>query len=58
VNQMLNPTTLAKFQQNVAALNNQAVFEIPEILAKLLGEPTRASQQTNSQRNDPVPAAR
>ena len=37
--QMLNPATLAEFRKNVAALNNRAVFEIPEILAKLLGEP-------------------
>ena len=39
VNQMLDPATLAKFQRNVAAQNNQAVFEIPEILAKLLNDP-------------------
>src|SRR5580692_8706893 len=53
VTQMLNPTTLANFQRNVAAQNNQAVFEIPEILAKLLGEPARAaSQPSNSQRPD------
>ena len=39
VKQMLNPTTLAEFQRNVGAQNNQAVFEIPEILAKLLREP-------------------
>jgi Glycosyltransferase family 28 C-terminal domain len=59
VNQMLNPTTLANFQRNVAAQNNQAVFEIPEILAKLLGEPARAaSQPSNSQRPDPVAATR
>jgi len=56
---MLNPTTLANFQRNVAAQNNQAVFEIPEILAKLLGEPARAaSQPSNSRRPDPVAATR
>jgi hypothetical protein len=38
VRQMLEPATLAEFRKNVAALNNQAIFEIPEILAKLLGE--------------------
>jgi Glycosyltransferase family 28 C-terminal domain len=38
VTQMLEPTNLAEFRQNVAAQNNQAIFEIPEILAKLLGE--------------------
>ena len=36
--QLLEPAKLAEFRKNVAALNNQAIFEIPEILAKLLGE--------------------
>jgi UDP-N-acetylglucosamine:LPS N-acetylglucosamine transferase len=45
VNQLLEPAMLAEFRQNVAALNNQAIFEIPEILAKLLGEPARALSQ-------------
>jgi UDP-N-acetylglucosamine:LPS N-acetylglucosamine transferase len=59
VNQMLNPTTLSNFQRNVAAQNNQAVFEIPEILAKLLGEPTRSqSQAPESRQVDPVAAGR
>jgi hypothetical protein len=35
---MLDPATLAGFRRNVAALENRAVFEIPEILARLLGE--------------------
>jgi len=35
---MLEPVTLAAFRENVAAQENRAVFEIPEILAKLLGE--------------------
>ena len=39
--QMLDPATLAEFRRNVAALNNRAVFEIPEILARLLGEPSQ-----------------
>jgi UDP-N-acetylglucosamine:LPS N-acetylglucosamine transferase len=38
VTSMLEPTTLAAFRKNVAAQENRAVFEIPEILAKLLGE--------------------
>jgi len=37
VQQMLDPAKLAGFKGNVAALNNQAVFEIPEILSRLLG---------------------
>jgi hypothetical protein len=38
VQKMLEPATLAEFRRNVAVLNNRAIFEIPEILAKLLGE--------------------
>jgi len=38
VRQMLDPGTLTEFRKNVAAQNNQAIFEIPEILARLLGE--------------------
>jgi Glycosyltransferase family 28 C-terminal domain len=38
VRQMLQPATLSEFRQNVSAQNNQTIFEIPEILAKLLGE--------------------
>jgi Glycosyltransferase family 28 C-terminal domain len=38
VKRMLEPATLAAFRKNVAAQQNRAVFEIPEILAKLLGE--------------------
>ena len=38
VRRMLDPGALAEFRRNVAAQNNQAIFEIPEILAKLLGE--------------------
>jgi Glycosyltransferase family 28 C-terminal domain len=43
VKQMLEPATLAEFRKNVAALNNRAIFEIPEILAKLLGYAPLAS---------------
>ena len=38
VQQMLDPATLAEFRKNVAALENRAIFEIPEFLAKLLAE--------------------
>jgi hypothetical protein len=38
VRRMLEPATLGEFRKNVAALNNRAIFEIPEMLAKLLGE--------------------
>src|SRR2546422_1833318 len=42
VRRMLEPSRLAKFRKNVAALNNRAIFEIPEILAKLLGRSSGA----------------
>jgi len=43
---MLDPAALAAFRRNVAALDNRAVFEIPEILAKLLGESHSAERAT------------
>jgi Glycosyltransferase family 28 C-terminal domain len=45
VRQMLEPIRLAEFRKNVAALDNRAIFEIPEMLAKLLEskEPTAES---------------
>jgi UDP-N-acetylglucosamine:LPS N-acetylglucosamine transferase len=45
VRQMLDPAALAEFRKNVAAQENRAIFEIPEILAKLLGETQSESQQ-------------
>jgi 1,2-diacylglycerol 3-beta-galactosyltransferase len=36
VDQLLEPATLAGLEANVAALDNRAVFEIPEILERLL----------------------
>ena len=47
VRQMLEPATLAEFRKNVAGLDNRAIFEIPEILAKLLGEPPQANATLN-----------
>ena len=38
VKQLLQPGNLAKLRRNTEALHNQAIFEIPEIFAKLLGE--------------------
>jgi hypothetical protein len=35
---MLEPATQEQFRKNVAAQKNRAIFEIPEILAKLLDE--------------------
>jgi Glycosyltransferase family 28 C-terminal domain len=44
VRQLLEPARLAEFRKNVAALDNRAIFEIPEMLAKLLGEPAESAQ--------------
>jgi len=41
VKQMLEPGTLAEFRANVARLENRAIFEVPEIFAKLMGEAPR-----------------
>src|SRR5271154_1801825 len=38
VQQILEPSRLAEFRKNVGVLDNRAIFEIPEMLAKLLGE--------------------
>src|SRR5207245_704062 len=50
VKRMLDPATLAKFRKSVAAQNNRAVFEIPEILAKLLGESNSTTEGSTSVR--------
>jgi hypothetical protein len=38
VQQLLQPGKLAELRRNTRALNNRAIFEIPEIFAELLGE--------------------
>ena len=38
VKQLLEPGKLAEFRRNTEALDNRAIFEIPEIFAKLLDE--------------------
>src|SRR5260370_35724758 len=48
VKQMLEPAAFAAFRKNVAAQENRAIFEIPEILAKLFGE-TRANTGPTAQ---------
>ncbi|MGB7436675.1 MAG: glycosyltransferase [Candidatus Acidiferrum sp.] len=44
VQQLLQPGMLAKLRANTEALHNRAVFEIPEIFAKLLGEQSADAQ--------------
>jgi len=46
VRQMLEPARLAEFRKNVAALDNRAIFEIPEMLARLLGQPAETAERT------------
>jgi UDP-N-acetylglucosamine:LPS N-acetylglucosamine transferase len=43
VKHILEPGRLAEFRRNTEALNNRAVFEIPEILERLLGEGNAAN---------------
>jgi len=43
VQKMLEPAALAEFRKNVSLQDNRAVFEIPEILARLLGESQSAA---------------
>jgi UDP-N-acetylglucosamine:LPS N-acetylglucosamine transferase len=38
VAQLIEPATLARYRSNAAALQNRAVFEIPEMLEKILAE--------------------
>jgi UDP-N-acetylglucosamine:LPS N-acetylglucosamine transferase len=45
---MLDSAALAAFRVNVAALQNRAVFEIPDILAKLLGESHSSGERPTS----------
>jgi 1,2-diacylglycerol 3-beta-galactosyltransferase len=46
VKHMLDPAKLAEFRKNAAAQNNRAIFEIPEIFAKLLGELPRGTNRS------------
>jgi spore coat polysaccharide biosynthesis predicted glycosyltransferase SpsG len=48
VQRMLDPATLAEFRKNVDALENRAIFEIPEILDKLLRESANAKMSTSA----------
>jgi Glycosyltransferase family 28 C-terminal domain len=45
VRKMVEPTTLARLKNNVKALNNRALFEIPEILDGLMLEPGQQKDQ-------------
>jgi 1,2-diacylglycerol 3-beta-galactosyltransferase len=45
VRKIVEPATLARLKNNVKALKNQALFEIPEILAELMQEPGQQKDQ-------------
>ena len=45
VRQMLDPATMAQFKKNVAAQDNRAIFEIPEIIAMLLDATSTAAER-------------
>jgi len=48
VAKLIEPTTLARYRSNAVALNNRAVFEIPEMLEKILAESRVAKGQTEA----------
>jgi 1,2-diacylglycerol 3-beta-galactosyltransferase len=50
VEQFIEPENFARYRANVAAINNQAVFEIPDILNKILATES-LSQAINLKRN-------
>jgi hypothetical protein len=45
VGKIVEPATLSRLKNNVRALNNRALFEIPEILAGLMLEPEQQKDQ-------------
>jgi 1,2-diacylglycerol 3-beta-galactosyltransferase len=45
---MLDPAAMAEFRKNVGALENRAIFEIPEILDRLLRESTETHAPQSS----------
>ncbi len=56
VREMLVPARMQEFRKNVAALDNRAIIEIPEILAGLLGESAIHSKRAGHETSKlPVP---
>ncbi len=51
VQRMLDPAALAEFRKNVAALENRAIFEIPEVLDKLLRESSETQTSQSAAQN-------
>ena len=46
---MLEPGALAEFRRNVERLDNRAVFEVPEIFGRLMGEGTGKEADSRQQ---------
>ena len=46
---LIEPETLARYQANAAAMRNNAVFEIPEILATILNQTRGGASVTERQ---------
>jgi Glycosyltransferase family 28 C-terminal domain len=55
VAQLIEPATLARYRSNAAALDNRAVFEIPEMLERILARFRTKPQQTEPPCLDQVP---
>jgi 1,2-diacylglycerol 3-beta-galactosyltransferase len=53
VREMCEPARLTEFRQNVARLNNRAIFEIPEMLESLLRSSSRSERALP---DEPIPA--
>ena len=51
VAQLIEPNTLARYRSNAAALKNRAVFEIPEMLEKILAQTCAESAATTGGAN-------
>jgi hypothetical protein len=51
VQRMLQPAALTEFRKNVAALDNRAIFEIPEILDELLRESAETQKSQSAGQN-------
>ena len=49
VAKMIEPATLARYRSNAAALHNRAVFEIPDMLEKVLADSQSASARARAE---------
>jgi 1,2-diacylglycerol 3-beta-galactosyltransferase len=54
LNELLQPGVLEKFRANAAAMNNRAIFEIPEIFEKILNGDSAALVGGAKQSSEPI----